>query len=432
MITGMLTPPGAREFTYPPGLAASLGNYTIDLDYLREGERFRVTGFPPPRQLIADIRHMTGIRGQTCLRLMQEWEWDFLMVVFTGIDRVSHFFWEHLQGRRTPASEDSIGDEVQSYLSGLDTIIGRLVKQVGQSATIIVMSDHGFGPAPKWRLHLNIWLEKIGLLHLREGVRNFVNLEYLRIKMGRNRPLKALLQRFVPQQVQEAVEGATQEMRYDFIDWSRTLAYYVPLYFHVCGIEVNLRGRNREGVVSFGQEYEVLLEKIIAEAKRLMDHQNGARIVREVYRREELYNGPRTADFPDIILVLDPFYSGAGSLAGTRVIEPILRPTRSGDHRREGVFIAAGPWVRPRANLAGLRLLDVPPTLLYLLGVPIPPSFEGRVLEEIFQPEFLDAHPVVHSARPSSRDVPVDSSPGYTEKEERLLEGRLRGLGYLD
>jgi arylsulfatase A-like enzyme len=100
-----------------------------------------------------------------------------------------------------------------------------------------------------------------------------------------------------------------------------------------------------------------------------------------------------------------------------------------GSHRHEGLIVLSGPAVTAGAPVAG-ELLDVAPTLLYLLGEPIPADLEGRVLVEALSPELLDERPPAYDDA-----APAEFEPARAELEEEgaaEVERRLRGLGYLE
>ena len=61
-------------------------------------------------------------------------------------------------------------------------------------------------------------------------------------------------------------------------------------------------------------------------------------------------------------------------------------PIYSGSHRMEGIFLAQGPDVARGRSTMGFRILDLAPTILHLMGVPVPTSMDGRVLSEAFEP----------------------------------------------
>ena len=433
MITGMLTPSKSQTFTYPPELAEALDpDYMIDVDFIRDEDDFRVRGFPLKTEMLSQICEMSRSRAKTCTKLLQTREWDFFMVVFTGTDRILHFFWDDLEAMITGSGSenDALQRGIQTYVRELDDAIGQLVEIAGPSTNLFVISDHGFGPAQTRRFYVNIWLEKLGLLHRRTSADGF-DLEYLRVALGRNRFLKTLLRRLLPQSAQDKATAFARESSKDIFDWAHTSAFFVPIYFHICGIEINTVDVHREGIVALGSEYEKVRDQVIRESEHLVDPDTGQAIVRAAYRREDIFQGPFVDEFPDIILVLNPDYIGARSLAGNSLVEPHT-PTRSGEHRSEGIFIARGPSLRPNMRLEDLRLMDMPPTLLHTLGLPVPESFDGQVVRDVFKPEFLSAHPVRKGELPSFRELDSQPTESYSDSDESKIADRLRGLGYLD
>jgi len=439
MVTGMLTPPGARRFTYPPELVHRLGpDYMIDVEFIRRKGEFRQRGFPPKTEMLTQIRRMSRTRARKSADLFSDEPWDFFMVVFTSTDRVLHFFWDDLTAliaegaRGVTAPRNAIQEDILAYFRELDDGIGHLVDLAGPTTTTFVISDHGFGPAPRRRFYLNVWLEQLGLLR-RRGAQGWTDLEYWRVAVGRHKRIKSALRRVLPPSVQDSAKTVSEKVSGEIIDWSLTRAYFVPIYFHVCGVEINLAGAKREGIVRAGAEYEALRNEIIHEASELSDPENGKPIVEVAARREELYDGPYVEEFPDVILVLDPDYIGASSLAGTSLVEPHPHPMRPGEHRQDGIFVAAGPPVLSRGELSGLHLQDVPPTILFILGLPSLSSFDGRVLQEIFKHEYLETHPIsVEESPEETRPRKRSQTEGYSGPEEQSIMDRLRGLGYLD
>lgn len=437
MVAGMLTPPDADHFTFPRQFFRRLGtDYVVDVDFVRDEEGFRTKGFPSKGQMLHEIRNMSRTRALACARLLEDEPWDLFMVVFTSTDRVLHFFWDDLeaflhQEQRSVANQP----EIQAYFRELDEGIGRLTHLAGPSSTVFVMSDHGFGAAPTRRFYLNVWLEQLGLLRRRAAEGKF-DLEYWRVVVGRHKRVKAVLRRLLPQSTQDTLTTVAASVSDDIIDWPATAAYFVPIYFHVCGVELNLSGGRREGIVEPGAAYESLRQRIIDAAQSLRDPRDGRPIVEKAVRREELYHGPHVDEFPDVVLVLNPDYIPGGSLAGSSLVESHLHAMRPGEHRQDGIFIAAGPAVLPLGELPNLDLLDVPPTALYAMDVPVASSFDGRVMEQIFDATYVRAHAIAvqdYSAAVSGfRANRALAGTGYSLDDEVAVEDRLRGLGYLE
>lgn len=433
MVTGMLTPPGA-PFTYPESLAQRLGQaYIVDLDFIRGDDQFRLKDAPAKSEILAQLRQMSHQRATACLQLMADEAWPFFMVVFTGTDRIFHFFWDELQkvldGRAGPFES-----QLLAYFQELDGAIGALVDRSGPDATTFIISDHGFGPAPTRRFFANRWLEQMGLLKQRKG-EGLLDVEYWRVRVGRNQRLKKILRRIIPESAQKSVTRASEMASKQIVEWSESRAYFVPVYFHVIGVEINLDGERAAGIVGRGEEYERLRDMIIQEAGRLIDPATSQPVVSRAARREEIYQGDNVSAFPDIIIELDPDYVGAGSLAGRALFEDHDNAMRTGEHREAGIFLAAGPAIAPRDEpLAGLRLVDTPATSMYVLDLAVPKQFDGRVLEEIFVQAYLEARPPRYEdVQPYSAAEPTDQVVDELSPEQQQeLENRLRGLGYLE
>jgi predicted AlkP superfamily phosphohydrolase/phosphomutase len=157
-----------------------------------------------------------------------------------------------------------------------------------------------------------------------------------------------------------------------------------------------------------------------------------------VYRREEVYRGPRLERAPDLVIEWNRDSNINNLTLGTRRVAELQRdmvrknPQRavlSGAHDLYGLVAARGPGIVSGARLEGASLLDIAPTVLYLLGQAIPGEMDGQVLRGLIQPDVLESYPVhlltkgEDSARPGS---------DYSDEEARVLGERLRGLGYVE
>jgi hypothetical protein len=108
------------------------------------------------------------------------------------------------------------------------------------------------------------------------------------------------------------------------------------------------------------------------------------------------------------------------------------RPSVSGSHRPVGVFGARGPTIREGFVANELSILDIAPTVLYSLGLPLPQELQGRVPAEIYREGVMNQHPVQKSAGASGQGSQANAPvPGELEDEETVLE-RLRELGYIE
>ena len=161
----------------------------------------------------------------------------------------------------------------------------------------------------------------------------------------------------------------------------------------------------------------------------IRDLRTGEPLVSEVWNRDEVFQGPHHDAAPDLTLIL----RDGGLVSILPSPEAVSkRPVVSGSHRPVGVFGARGPAIRRGFVANELSILDIAPTVLYSLGLPLPEELQGRVPEEIYQDAVLKKKPVrkvAGTSGPGSQtNAPV---PGELEDEETVLE-RLRELGYIE
>lgn len=150
-----------------------------------------------------------------------------------------------------------------------------------------------------------------------------------------------------------------------------------------------------------------------------------------------------------VIVVSDHGFGASGELpeesrdgnlgaVGIERIEPLERPVNvgmTGVHRLRGIFVAAGGPILPGAELGSQATVrDVAPTVLALMGLPVPDDLTGRVLEELIDPEFLREHPVRHVATYEGLVTrrAVDAGAAAGEDDDEVRRSYLRALGYTD
>jgi predicted AlkP superfamily phosphohydrolase/phosphomutase len=319
---------------------------------------------------------------------------DLFIIVFRMIDSVMHRYWADMDPKHPLHAE--LGGSVipNGILDGyrlLDRAIGRLLAKCGPETTVYVLSDHGFRAEDK-TFAFNKWLIDRGLLRLRSQRAAMIGLatkwaERLHMEMI----LKKVGMRFI-----KAVAGEDryEGWLYKTVDWSQTKVVFGP----TMGMNINLKGRDAAGTVS-QEEYEPLRDWLIAELKAIRDPENGLEIFSRVCRREEVYEGDALDLAPDVVIEMAEYTTGgrhwgygiAPIFTEWRLFPPPSRRL-AGEHSPEGIFMAAGPNVRP-GQIANLHIADVAPTLLYTLGVPVPEAMDGRILTELFDPAFVAAHP---------------------------------------
>ncbi len=211
------------------------------------------------------------------------------------------------------------------------------------------------------------------------------------------------------------------------IDWTRTRAFTATPTSNGIHIVVQRDG-DPHGVAP--GEYEGFRRQLIRDLESIRDPASGERIVTRVWTRDEAYAGPHEKSGPDLTLALRD-----GGLVSILPSDEILRRRSqiAGSHRPQGIFAARGPAIRRGACGSEISLLDVAPTAMYLLGLPLHEEFQGRLPQELVAPEWWQAHrPERSQYQESAAAAAGGEAVATTPEDEQVVLERLRELGYVD
>ena len=434
MVGDFLTPMGAKDFTWPPELLseieAATGPYELyHVEVYRKGRA----------HLVLDELDRVLEKNRTAnLWLLENKPWDFAMLHVWGTDRYGHELWHVLDERHPmhdPAEAAILRDRCLAYWRRVDAVCGEWMAAAGD-ASILVLSDHGFGPIHNF-LVFNVWLLRAGFLKLKPRAATLVKRWLFELGLSPAAGYRVAMRLGFARMRLAAGVGTRKRLIERInrvflslrdVDWSRTRAYSKGNYGQMF---LNLKGREPEGIVEPGDAAAVLTELETA-LRGLRDPAGSAPLIGDIWRKEELYRGPYLDRAPDLtFLPRDMRNKALGTVDFTshRFVERAYG--NSGDHRMDGIFFLTGAGVRPGARLAGANLIDVAPTILHHLGLGVPEDFDGRVLEDAFTEDERAAHPV-RTAPPAGAGAAggADGS-GLTDEAAREIRERLKGIGYL-
>jgi predicted AlkP superfamily phosphohydrolase/phosphomutase len=250
--------------------------------------------------------------------------WDFFMTHIMETDRLHHFFWEEMENgdpRFAPAFLD--------FYRRVDRALGELSSWVDDETTLVVLSDHGFCSI-RQEVHVNTWLAQNGYLS------------------------------FTNDAPQGLADVAPASLAYSF-DPGR--------------IYLNVRGREADGHIEPGREYEHLRSELAAALAAMTDPGTGEAMVKQVIPREELYHGDAYEFAPDLVMDMVDGYDAKGPFGKADV-------TFKG-----GALVGMHTTPDALLSVSGLDLgssrphiVDIAPTILGRLGVPVPEGMDGRSL----------------------------------------------------
>jgi predicted AlkP superfamily phosphohydrolase/phosphomutase len=361
---------------------------------------------------------MTERLRRAALRLESE-PWDLFVAVFMATDRVQHVLWDEVVG----SDPDSpLGRRLGEVYRNVDRAVGELVDAAGPDAVTIVMSDHGFGRCAG-NFSMSRWL-------VDEGFATYQP----RRAYGTARRLAgaAGLRRLARRAMGRSSLGKTVRRSSLPLRWSETRAYLQPGTYG--GIRVNLKGRESEGMVEPGREYDELRAELRERLLAIRDPETGGSVVSAVRFAEEVHEGPEVRWAPDVLVEPNPelgYHIAPGDLAKSELVW--RDPKTRGGHRPEGIFLLSGRGVRPRNEFPPIEITDIAPTALWLLGLPVPDDMDGGELVELF-----DGAPVMREVvrgrdgEGSREGASGTGSEGQSESDREEILSRLKDLGYVD
>ncbi len=385
-------------------------------------------------EVIKRANYLTGkIRDISCY-LLKNQEWDFFMAHFMSTDTIQHYFWNFMDTKH-PAYDERLADKYRNTIHEayrmVDSAIGQILRQSGDGCNVIIVSDHGFAPIYKF-FYVNKWLQDKGLLHVRNDEKRMYKFKlafptiYKVFKRLGLESVGRILPRWLRSINIPAIKRCTAPF-YEWIDWKRTMAYASPF-----GININLKGREPEGIVDEG-DYEKIRQLIKYELYKLKDAFSGINLIKEVLFREEVYDGPYLANASDLFFTFkEPYFLQASDVMKPTYFEELSKETfATANHRYspEGIFMMKGPNIKSDGNLHNLNIVDIAPTILYLSGLKIPRTMEGRVITESIDTDYLLANQVkfveVEFKEKATKSIT------FGENDESKIKEHLRRLGYL-
>lgn len=447
LISGLDAPGAKADAFYPSNLLEELeqkvGPYILEpgvWGYIHKGRH----------DLAIRKMHETIERRLAAARyLMTHKPWDFFMVVFTATDRVQHHFWKFMNPDHPNydhRGSETYGGAILGIYQKVDQAVQKLLNLVDGNVTVIIMSDHGAGPSSHRTFYINRWLAQEGFLSSDSSDGNIgKGLKVLKSRALRKADLlaKRILSRSMKERLVRTFPSLRNRMDSALyitgIDWYHTRVYSRE---NAPTLWVNLKGREPRGVVQPGVEYERLLDEVIDRLLAVHCPETGKPVVGRAYKRSEIYHGEYLNLAPDLLIewkddgyIQRPGFTGRGTapiqiLNGQELqfAETVSRP--SGIHRRNGIFLAGGGSIQGQGEIPTASIVDVVPTILYLMGLPIPTDMDGRLLEALFAKEYLATRPPVYQH--VDEDISEFDTEDYSAEDAKLIEERLRGLGYID
>jgi predicted AlkP superfamily phosphohydrolase/phosphomutase len=440
IVGGPFAPAIKPEIIYPPQffneLKQVVPEYFILPDYDSRND-------DPLRDYADKILMEIDIREKLSAHLIVKEDWDVFMVVFMATDEIQHAFWDcMLIGDNDPLYR--FRDVIRDVYCRADKAIGNLIDQasedkMGRDLIVFIVSDHGAGPL-RWVLNLNRYLYETGFLQFSSNVKSSLQ----KIKSSGYKTIVHAYRRYIPARFRLLFRSHLDIEKFEYlkgnlettlltnnIDWRHTKAYVLGAGG---SIFINLRGREPEGIVEPGTEYEQVCQELMDSLVQIRDPDTNQPIVKTIYRRDQLFHGPHSDEAPDLIVEwLDYSIWGRGRYD---IHAPIYEKHThvdlsdiplSSSHRPEGILIVNGKGIRKSEKIKGASLADLAPTILSQVDLPTPSYMDGSILFDMMTDE-ENNH--INNFPPYTVNDQTKKCFHYTSEEEKMVIDRLRSLGY--
>lgn len=267
-----------------------------------------------------------------------------VVTVFDITDRIQHMFFRYLEDDHpSNRDKDTVIHKgvIEKLYRDMDEMVGKVQKTLDEDTVLIIMSDHGF-TSFKRGINLNSWLHQNGYLFLKDGRK--VSGDY-----------------------------------FDGVDWSKTKAFAVGLG----GLFLNMKGREKEGVINPGAEEKNIKNEIAEKLTGLKDPKDRRVAIRKVYDSKDIYKGPYAENAPDLLIGYNKGFRVSWESVTGQVVGEVFSDNLkswSGDHCIDPELVPGVFFCNRKIDTDSPGIIDIAPTVLHLFGLEIPPQFDGKPL----------------------------------------------------
>lgn len=264
---------------------------------------------------------------------------------FGSTDQNSHMLWRAMDPKHPlydPKASPDVKDAVKFFYRAMDKVLQQALSKVDSSTTLLVLSDHGFGPFTK-ELHLNSWLIEKG---------------YMTLANSKNRAGGKF---------------------FSGVDWERTTAYGVGFN----GLYVNLAGRERYGSVPTAKREEIRA-RLLKDLAELKDPETGQLVTRG-YSSAQIYSGDYLESAPDILVGYQPGYRVSDESVLGQLPEGLISPRTdkwSADHCIDSQHVPGVFLSNKHCTNDTPRIWDLAPSILNAFGLEVPKEMTGKPVLE--------------------------------------------------
>jgi len=380
------------NYTHPDRLSDTLEDR---FDFQLHPEEYPSVDNATDPHIVADFDGMIRQRFDVAEWLLDVHDPDFLNLTLFYINAMQHKAWD--------------APVVKQLWETIDDRLGSLIDDEDD---LIIHSDHGLHEVERV-FYLNAWLEQNGYLDVvdADGTRSLVDVaESVTDALGISEQVGRLLPESIRERVgsgRRLIDAGDYE---DRIDFAASRAVALP-----------------QGPVYVLDDDPEFRDQLAGELRTVTDPESGRRVLDEVVTAEDVYGSPLRDDAPDLLVRWNDGFEVKNQHSGTE--DMVFGPPHGvlADNAPEGIVIAAGPSFADEGSIETPYLYDLAPTILHLLGEPVPEDMSGSVLVDL-----LDAESDAARGEVSFVEEGDTSSSAAHEEASQDVNDRLKDLGYLE
>jgi predicted AlkP superfamily phosphohydrolase/phosphomutase len=346
------------------------------------GKQIPVSEFKPDASFADDVQmyqtflHRIEKKGQLFRELCLRDHFDLIAIGFYESHTAAHRFWQYR--KEIHAEENQLTNAIRDIYQAIDRELGLLLKELPQDANIVMFSAFGMEDSYPTTGLISSFCQELGYQILHPAPANLAL-----------NPL-SLARCFIPQSWRKAIshhfslslqERLLTDSFSNSTHWEKTRAFAIPSLY-TSFIRVNLQGREPQGIVKPGKEYQELLIQIERDLQQLIDPVTNKPAIKRVVRTVDLFSCDPPEILPDIFIEWQPARHFMERLIHpqTQLSQSKSTYHRNSYHSMNGFMAAAGNSIVPKGNIGDISLLDLAPTFLGLIGENIPENLKGKVI----------------------------------------------------
>jgi len=394
-INGIILPDffSPKIYAYPSWAKKYLTNYRIMPDLSKNN-----------KELVDELIEFENEHMSVAKEIYTNEKWDLFFLHFISTDIISHKYYGEMR------KETKIGKEAIRVFVKIDEFIGWFAENLPHNGILFLISDHGFTECTR-TFYINNFLKNKTFLKVKpmteKRIKEVFDFTDNKKEIIIGKHLNSILKINAVRKIAIFFYRKFLSKRYKFrsgytVDPDRS-KFYVPTTSSFC-IETN---------VDASEEY--LIKKLQKELTDLKDPLTGKKIFEKVWIIEQLEGKKKIMFLPNEEFFISPLIS-------PRMKDTLFTSERVNFHKRDGIFLAYGKYIKTNMKISDPMIYDITPTILHVFGVPVPNDIDGRVLREIFNQDYQDSKLHKHKVTLQRGDIATLSEKGKIQHTLKRLQ----------